>query len=226
MRAEQIRKKLAETPHPHLGNRRLTASFGVAQLEPNDTPETMLRRSDQALLTAKERGRNQVVQLGMAMHQQQRHAKKWWNFGIFRAEPLLEANVATEVPLNIAIQKLRGFVEDHKAKVISIRDNRVEFEISSDNVGQGRRKGDRVSTYRVELELGEHRIEKTNSLGLAAGKYVHTQAAIAIRPRRGRNRRQDEQQDRARLIMQALKGYLMAKDVNPAADEVEAVFTH
>jgi diguanylate cyclase (GGDEF)-like protein/PAS domain S-box-containing protein len=223
-RAEQIRKKLSETPHPYLGNRRLTASFGVAQLEPNDSPETLLRRSDQALLTAKEQGRNQVVQLGTAMHQPQRTKKKWWNFGLFNSEPLLQANVATEVPLDIALQKLRGFVEDHQAKVISIRDNRVEFQISSDNIGQYRRKGDRPSLYRVELELSEQRIEKTNGLGFAAGKYVHTQAAITIRPKRRRDRRRDDQTDRARLLMQALKGYLMAKDVD--AVEREAVFSH
>ncbi|HEX6963932.1 MAG TPA: diguanylate cyclase, partial [Lacipirellula sp.] len=92
-RAEQLRKRLSETPHSYLGNRRLTASFGVSQLEANDVPETFLRRSDQALLTAKEQGRNQVVQLGAAMQHSQRPKKKWWDFGLFRAEPLMQARL-------------------------------------------------------------------------------------------------------------------------------------
>jgi diguanylate cyclase (GGDEF)-like protein len=54
-RAEQIRRKLSETPHAALGAKRITASFGVAQLQSGDTPESMLRRADLGLLTAKER---------------------------------------------------------------------------------------------------------------------------------------------------------------------------
>jgi hypothetical protein len=53
---------------------------------------------------------------------------------------------------------------------------------------------------------------------------VHTEAAITIRPKRRRDRRRDDQTDRARLLMQALKGYLMAKDID--AVEREAVFSH
>jgi hypothetical protein len=226
-RAEQLRKKLSETPHSYLGNRRLTASFGVSQLEANDTPETLLRRSDQALLTAKEHGRNQVVQLGAAMQHSQRPKKKWWDFGLFRGEPLLQARLAMEVPMNVAVEKLRGFVTDHKARVISTRENRVEFEISSENIGQYRRKGDRPVLFRVELELAEQRIEKTNTFGLASGTYAHTEAEVAVRPKRRRDRRRTEQLDRARLVMQSLKGYLMAKDLAAIEEENEtAVFTH
>ena len=42
----------------------MTVSFGVTEIQPGDTPETMLRRADRALLTAKANGRNTVVQLG------------------------------------------------------------------------------------------------------------------------------------------------------------------
>jgi diguanylate cyclase (GGDEF)-like protein/PAS domain S-box-containing protein len=220
-RAEQIRKKLAETPHANLSGRRLTSSFGVAQLEPNDTPETLLRRSDQALLTAKAQGRNQVVQLGNAMQTPQQPKKKWWNFGIFRAEPLVEAVLTTEVPINVAIEKLRGFVNDNGAKIISIRGDRVELEMSSEQVGRNRRKIDRPVPYRIELEFSEQRLEKTNSFGLASGTYAHTVAAVTIRPKRRRNRRRGDQLDRAKLILQSLKAYLMAKQLVVDAEEPE-----
>jgi diguanylate cyclase (GGDEF)-like protein/PAS domain S-box-containing protein len=212
-RAEQIRKKIAEATFSSLGARKITSSFGVAQLQAGDTPETLLRRSDSALLMAKEQGRNQVVQLGNAMEKAKTPKKKWWNFGFFRSTPLLEVKLTTEVPIDIAIEKLRGFVTDQQAKIISIRDNRVEIEISSDRVGQQRRKADRPSAYRLELEFSEERLEKTNSFGLAAGSYAQTMVDVSIRPKKRRNRRRDDQMERARMALQSLKAYLMAREV-------------
>ncbi len=55
-RAEQLRAMLAELPQPSLNGKAATASFGVTELQPGDTPETMLRRADRALLMAKENG--------------------------------------------------------------------------------------------------------------------------------------------------------------------------
>lgn len=216
-RAEQIRKKVSEATFASLGTRRITSSFGVAQLQSGDTPETLLRRSDTALLMAKEQGRNQVVQLGSAVEQSKTSKRNWWNLGLFRASPLIETELTTEVPINIAIEKLRGFVTDQSAKIIFIRDNCVEIEIMSDRVGQQRRKVDRPTPYRVELEFSEERLEKTNSFGLAAGSYAHTMVKVTIRPKKRRNRRHDEQLERAKLILQSLKAYLMAKETS--ADE-------
>ncbi len=218
-RADQIRKKLSETPHASLGTRKLTSSFGVAQLQPGDTPETLLRRSDEALLQAKQQGRNQVVQLGMNAPRPSNQKKKWWNFGMFAAPPLIEAKLATEVPINVAIEKLRGFVTDHKAKIISTREKRVELEMSSEQLGNYRRQGDRPAVYRIELEFSEERRKKSNTFGLAAGTYAQTIAEVTIRPKRHRNRRRDDQRDRAKLILQSLKGYLMASDVEVAEEK-------
>jgi diguanylate cyclase (GGDEF)-like protein len=217
-RADQIRKKLSETPHTSLGTRRLTSSFGVAQLQPGDTPETLLRRSDQALLMAKEQGRNQVVQLGMNAPRTSSQKKKWWSFGVFAAPPLVETTLTTEVPIDVAIEKLRGFVSDHKARIISIRDKRVELEMTSENMGHHRRQADRPAPYRIELEFSEQRQQKSNNFGLAAGSYAQTIAAVTIRPKRRRNRRRDDQLDRAKLILQSLKAYLMASEVEATSE--------
>ena len=218
-RAEQIRRKLAETPHACLGTRRLTASFGVAQLQPGDTPETLLGRSDRALLLAKEQGRNRVVQLGAPMAHQQQKKKSWWSFSGFRPQPLVEVVLSTAVPINVAIEKLRGFVTDQKARIISTRDKRVELEISMEGAGLQRRRGDRPAPFRVELEFSEERRARTNSVGHAAGVYARTMASVAIRPKRSRNRRRDEQMEHARLILQSLKAYLMAKEIDATTGE-------
>jgi diguanylate cyclase (GGDEF)-like protein len=221
-RAEQLRRKLSETPHAVLGNKRMTASFGVTQLQPGDTTESMLRRADKGLLMAKEKGRNQVIQVGGGMEEQPKK-KKWWSFGSFGAQALLETTLATDVPINIAIEKLRGFVSDQKARILSTRDNRVDVEISTENMGLHRRSGDRPEPYRVELEFGEQRFEKTNNVGLAAGSYALTTVKVVIRPRRNRNRRQVDQDERARLILQSLKAYLMAQEMGQ--DETTVLVT-
>ena len=65
-RTEQIRMNLCHMPQLKMGSRQVTASFGVTEIQPGDTPETMLRRADRALLLAKAKGRNCVVQLGAA----------------------------------------------------------------------------------------------------------------------------------------------------------------
>lgn len=56
--ADKIRRQLeASFTHP-VGQ--VTISFGVAQLLPDDTIESLVRRADQALYTAKQTGRNRV----------------------------------------------------------------------------------------------------------------------------------------------------------------------
>ena len=59
-RAEELRRELAYIPQPMLGGKCITASFGVTEVQGGDTPETMLRRADRALLQAKANGRNRV----------------------------------------------------------------------------------------------------------------------------------------------------------------------
>jgi hypothetical protein len=148
------------------------------------------------------------------MSDQQARPRKWWSFGGFRAQPLIETKLATDVPINIAIEKLRGFVTDQQARIISTREDRVEMEISSEKMGLHRRQGDRPTAFRIELTFSEQRVERSNAFGLAKGAHSITIAQVTIRPRRARNRRSVEQADRSRLILQSLKAYLMAKEID------------
>jgi len=218
-RAEQLRRKLAELPHPTLGNKRITASFGVTELQAGDTSETMLRRSDRALLMAKEQGRNQVIQLGNGMEKEQ-PKKKWWKFGGLRAQPVVESTLTSAVPIDMAIEKLRGFVSDHKAKVLSTCENSVELEVSTESIAYNRRKGDRNMVFCVELQFSERRVERSNSMGFAAGEYVFTQVDLKVRPKRAKKTRKSDMAKRARLLQQSIKSYLMAKDEDEAQAEL------
>jgi len=63
-RADEIRRAVSELPISALGGKHISASFGVTEVRPGDTPQGMLERADRALFCAKERGRNTVVYLG------------------------------------------------------------------------------------------------------------------------------------------------------------------
>jgi diguanylate cyclase (GGDEF)-like protein len=212
-RAESIREAWAATPHQVLGGKCLTASFGVTELQPGDSAETMLRRADRALLQAKEDGRNVVLQLGAGMAEGQ-HRQSWqrkW-FSWWKTKPgahLLQRRVITAVPLKLAAEKLRGFVLDHDADVLEVSPNRAVLEIAARHVPMTRRSGDRASPFLVEIQLEEIRLKLEGSTG---GSDLRTVVHVEIRPKRHRDRRRRDADERARQLLASLKSYLMAED--------------
>jgi hypothetical protein len=147
--------------------------------------------------------------------------KKWWSFGGLSAKPVVQTTLTTAVPIDVAIEKLKGFVSDHQAKIVATRENSVELEVSSEHVAHNRRKGDRHVTYRVEMQFDEERVQRHNNIGFASGEYAQTRITLEIRPKRARSRRRADMADRARLILQSIKAYLMAKEGDEQNKEQE-----
>jgi len=222
-RAEQIRKALAQTPQPKLQGRSVTASFGVTEVQPGDTAETMLRRADRALLTAKGKGRNRVVQLGVGSDTN-RSSKNRISFWKRRSRPALviEQYLITPVPIAVAVEKLRGFVADHRAKITAIDGNRVRLEIDDRAgraptghrrealVGWSRRRGDRSLTFSVDLRFGEETFSKSESADASPAAVSRTTIHVIISPRKNRDRRRADVADRAREVLASFRSYLMA----------------
>lgn len=220
-RADTIRKKLSETPHSSLGGKHITASFGVTELQPGDTPETLLRRSDRALLLAKDQGRNQVVQLGDGMQTDNQPKSGWGGFGKWflgsitgGGGAMVETRLVTNVPIELAIDKLRGFIADRDAEIVKTSENYIKLITEESATGGDRRSSDQPISFVVELQLSQEHLERTNSAGLAAGKYVHTYADVKIQPRRDRDRTKAKVIDRARKLLSSLQAYLMAKEAS------------
>lgn len=214
-RAEEIRSELANIPQPMLEGKCITASFGVTEVQPGDTPETMLRRSDRALLQAKDNGRNRVIQLGSGIlgHEHSPTSSNWLSW--FRTAPpgmVVERRLCTAVPLNIAVEKLRGFLADHHAQIISIDETLINFQIEGQYVPQGKRgASSRPLSFMVSMRFEQGKV-KTNSRH--NGAIQRTVFHVSVSPRRHRDRRRNDVIDRANQLVFSLRSYLMAQDMS------------
>jgi len=214
LRAEGVRRAISQLPQAVLGGRSITVSFGVTEIQPGDTPETMLRRADRALLEAKGRGRNTVVQLGSGIGEKEdKRRGGWWWFRTRSAPNILqERTLVTAVPLKVALQKLRGYVSDHHAEITSVDECEVHLTIGSERGNFLRRRTDRPVPLMVELRFVEDRHEGSNSEGRPSGRVSATKVFVTIRPKKERDRRRADAQERARHVMAGIKSYLMASE--------------
>ncbi len=213
-RAEQMRLALAETEQPTLGKERITASFGVTELQPGDSAETMLRRADRALLRAKDTGRNQVVQLGAGMLADKKRSS-WWPFST-SAPPsgaLIERQLVTEVPFKMALQKLCGFVADHGAEIAEVGDDFMNLVVQ----GSRGAPGERTVPLLVELKFSENRTE--NDENQPRRGHASTKVEVIIRLRRHRDSRHQRVTDQAHQMAISLQSYLMATDDTDNGDD-------
>lgn len=211
-RAEEIRRELEELPQSSLNGKSITASFGVTEIQAGDTPETMFRRADRALLQAKDLGRNTVVQLGSGINdQEQNPTQRGWLSWLRSAPPeqILQRALITAVPLNVVVEKLRGFVADHHAKITEIDDEHVTLHIDGQHADTIRRRNDRSVPFLFQIQFEEIQAELE---GRSGGNAVRTVIKVSVCPIRNRDRRSRNVVDRARQLVVSLKSYLMAQE--------------
>lgn len=211
-RAEQIRRTMAELPHTALSQNVVTVSFGVTEIQPGDTPASMLRRADRGLFEAKRLGRNMVVQLGDGLGELPDFSVDPMQAAPNGGELFVERALVTAVPLNLTVEKLRGFVLDHDAQIVSFKSDRVDLLLNAEPTQAGRRRSDRSIPFVVEMNLAEQRVSTTSSEGRASGRIARTRVQVAVRLKRPRDRRNVDIAIRANAILASIKSYLMAAD--------------
>jgi diguanylate cyclase (GGDEF)-like protein len=226
-RAEAIRQELANVPQAALSGARVTASFGVTELQAGDTAETLLRRADRALYQAKDRGRNMVVQLGTGYCDSGKPLKRGWWASLFGspARVLLERQLVTPVPIHVAIEKLRGFISDHHAQIESTSEDQVVLRIEAARLPLNRRATDRPVPFLVQLTFSEKYVAPKNVKIPEQRRLIRTIVHVTIRPRRGRDRRLRDADQRAVELLVSLKSYLMGHELHELDEVTRAVAT-
>jgi diguanylate cyclase (GGDEF)-like protein len=156
-RAEEIRKTLVKTAMPMLGGKCITASFGVAEFNPGETGKDLFVRADSALLKAKSTGRNKVVESGTDPAKRTAHERRnpsisgltWQNQA--PPNPLILEEFITGTNISILVEKLKGYIIESKATIVSVNANYAKLQIHVDDERGGKTQGNFI----VEVEFQE-----------------------------------------------------------------------
>jgi diguanylate cyclase (GGDEF)-like protein len=221
-RAEELRKAFSQVSQPALAGRRVTASFGVTEIQPGDTPETMLRRADRALLDAKESGRNRVVQLGSGPDHGGETALTTV-LGPDGESVLAQRFLISEAPLAVCIEKARGFVSDHHGVIEMSKGNSLRVRVGQERGSFFRRLTDRPVALVMDLHFIDVESERHRPAHLRRYGNSRTRINLTIAPKRNRDRRQAQLQERVRQLVVSLRAYLMATEWElPSAPQPDA----
>lgn len=202
-RAEKIRLAVQQTSLPSLGGKSVTASFGVTEFQPGDTEESIVSRADRALLKAKDNGRNRVVQLGTGPGADNA-VESGGMFGwLSRSRgPSQELTLVSPVPCDLVIEKLRGFIADHGAQVISVSETQVSIRVCASSTDIGRRRVDKRMMMNVNLIVGDYDGDDSS---------MSTKIQIKIQPTKSRDRRRRHTGDCISQIVRSIRSYLLGE---------------
>ncbi len=162
----------------------ITVSFGVTEIQPGDTAETMLRRADRALLI----GQGERPQPGRAIGQ--RAGRRARDSGTTTRQAakndagvVVEQTLVTPVPTKMAIEKLRGFVADHEANILKIDGNQIQLEIAEKCDSRLRRLTDRPVVFQLDLRFEEQRVRRERDHGeVNTGGVLRTRIFVSHYP--------------------------------------------
>jgi hypothetical protein len=153
-----------------------------------------------------------VVQLGSGSAGEGPEAKRgFWSLRQPRPEELLQQTLFTPVPIKMAIEKLRGFVADHLAKIVAIEGSHVQLEIDDRQTGLLRRLADRPVTFSVDLRFEEERFSRGETAPTLNG-VLRTRIHVTVSSRKDRDRRRDDVFARACDVLASFRSYLMAAE--------------
>ena len=230
-RAEEIRRKIGAKPHSILNNDSVTISFGVTEIQPGDTPETMLRRADRALYQAKEHGRDSVFQLGTGLlppgelgsptaapcvaseivPERQRPSDPPRAAEADDPTLLANADLITWSPLVVAMQKLQGFAADHHAEALFLAENRVRLRLIEEPQLVHEHPHKNHFEFWIDLHFQEEQAAAAANAPAGSPTVTRTRTQIAIHAD-SHAVHATEAVELARQMIDSLKAYLVAHE--------------
>ncbi|RMG32970.1 MAG: diguanylate cyclase [Planctomycetota bacterium] len=204
-RAERLRLAIANTRLPELPDVQITASFGVTEVEPGDSVESILRRADKALYMAKESGRNRTCRLTNSDLVLRHRPKKQegsrdddpWSF---------RSTFAACTVADMVVYKLRGFVEETQAKLRNVTQGTAELQVGSCPLLKRWGSRPEKQPVLVHIEIGKT-ITRIGARGIPASRQVEIH--VRITPI-GRPKDAETFHRRARDVFRTLRSYFVA----------------
>jgi diguanylate cyclase (GGDEF)-like protein/PAS domain S-box-containing protein/putative nucleotidyltransferase with HDIG domain len=213
-RAEEMRRAVEHRSLPSLRGASMTASFGVTEVQAGDTDETFLARADRALLLAKQTGRNRVVQLGSGQPEfrgpdTNRGWRGWFRKRSANNSSIIEREFLTAVPVDVAVEKLNGFINDHKATILSIEGDQATLQINTRQSSRQRRQADRPARMIVVVQWSKIAIGGRHGM-----LQTKTRLKISVASAEFRDRRMAALLEQAMQVMHSLVAYLGAQELD------------
>lgn len=192
-RADRLRRAVVAAT---LGGLKVTASFGVAQLEEGDTTESVLRRADAALYDAKRSGRNRTCHRSQKQGGAEDSAQTVEVENPYRFKTTLQATVAE----NMIATKLAGFVDANHAKVFDVTPEGFKVRLGDTTLFGG--WGSTPDRQPVEVTVTIGKLDRSRRNPMVA-------INVLIEPR-GRKPAVEVFQQRASHIREEIRAYCAA----------------
>ncbi len=203
-RAERLRHAISRMTIPETDGLQVTASFGVTQMEPGDSVESIFRRADKALYRAKDAGRNTTRRLTSAdlLADAADEAETGSNDRLVYRTSFLAC-----VQSDMVIYKLGGFVDDQKARLVEVAPRRAVIRSGQTGLLPFWGKTDAKRPVELEIEFGQE-----HEMFIRGRRSVsrRVEIRICVRPL-GWVRDVEAFQARARRITRILRSYFLAE---------------
>jgi diguanylate cyclase (GGDEF)-like protein/PAS domain S-box-containing protein len=201
-KAERLRQALEKAAVVKTDEFKITASFGVAQLEPTDAPDDVLQRADKALYVSKHQGRNRTSKL--TSEQLRKHDPEMVKPSLAKPEEFVcDVTLKACMAADMIVYKLKAFVDGNGAKLGKVTAKSVEMRIGTRGLLSGWGKTADKQPIDISLGIGDSR--STTQRGANRLVEIH----VRITPI-GRVKKVDVFKTRCRGVLKALRQYLAA----------------
>jgi diguanylate cyclase (GGDEF)-like protein/PAS domain S-box-containing protein len=204
-RAERLRMAIMTGNIGGNPDLRVTTSFGITQVEPGDTVESLLKRADRALYNAKKTGRNRTVSLTneesrVEEQLQVEEAKKPQDPYVF--ESTFQACIAADM----IVYKLGGFVRDEHGTLTEVSETEAVIKLASRSLFPFWGRSPQSQPVSVVVRFGNEKATPSRRQRVAS-----KQVAIKVRIEPlGWRPSADKFQRRAQSVLRILRSYFAA----------------
>jgi len=201
-KAERLRQAIEKANVVKSDEFKVTASFGVSQLEPDDEADDVLQRADKALYVSKHQGRNRTSRLTST--QLRENDPEMVRPSLATPDKFVcNVTIKACIAADMIVYKLKAFVDGNGAQLGKVSAKTVNLRLGSRGFLSCWGKTPDKQPVDIRLEIGDNR----TAIQRGANRLVEIQVHIAPI---GRVRSLDVFQARCRGVLKDLREYLAA----------------